>query len=104
MDLTFGMYQAWGIAYFKGELDEIRIWNSVRSQSQIQDYMCRTLENPLNETNLIGYWRLDEGSGQVAHDLSGHNHTVGWGLPIHRTMTTLPGWQPPGRTEIVAHQ
>ena len=35
--------------------------------------MYQPLDNPTNK-EMIGYWRLDEGSGQVAYDLSGHNH------------------------------
>ena len=74
VDLTFGTFEAWGIAYFKGELDEIRIWNDVRTPEQIRAFMCCHLDNPILETNLIGYWRLDEGTGQMAYDSSGHNH------------------------------
>ena len=68
------MFEAWGIAYFKGELDEIRIWNNVRTPEQIRAFMCRQLDNPTSETNLVGYWRFDEGYGQIAHDYSRYNH------------------------------
>ncbi len=57
---------------FDGTIDEVRIWNIARSQAQIQS----TINCPLvgNETGLVGYWRFDEGSGQIAYDASGHGN------------------------------
>ena len=40
-----------------GELDDARLWNAVRNQSQIQLYNDRVLTGV--ETNLSGYWKLD---------------------------------------------
>ncbi len=55
--------------YFDGRLDEIRIWNVARTQSQIMSTMNTVITAPT--AGLIGYWRLDEGTGQTIHDLSG---------------------------------
>ena len=55
--------------YFDGRLDEIRIWNVARTQSQIMATMNTVISAPT--AGLIGYWRLDEGTGQTIHDLSG---------------------------------
>jgi len=55
--------------YFDGRLDEIRIWNVARTQSQIMSTMSTVISAPA--AGLIGYWRLDEGTGQTIHDLSG---------------------------------
>jgi hypothetical protein len=57
-----------------GLIDEVRIWNIVRTQSEIQATMNYTLSG--NEPGLVGYWHLDEGSGQVAFD-STNNHQDG---------------------------
>jgi hypothetical protein len=56
--------------YWHGAIDELRIWNSPLSESQIQDVMNGT-QAPL-ESGLVGYWAFDEGSGSIAHDLSGY--------------------------------
>jgi len=51
-----------------GDLDELRIWNVVRSQSEIQANMSASLNG--NEPGLIGYWNFNEGSGQTVADKS----------------------------------
>src|SRR4051794_27084561 len=53
-----------------GSIDEIRIWKVVRSKSQIARSLTKRLLG--TETGLVGYWRFDAGSGQVAADASGH--------------------------------
>jgi hypothetical protein len=47
--------------YFSGTIDEVRIWNVARTQSQIQSTMNTTLVG--NESGLVAYYRLNE-SGQ----------------------------------------
>lgn len=43
--------------YTIGQIDEIRIWNEARSQTQIRDNMCKRLTG--SETNLYSYYNLD---------------------------------------------
>ncbi|MEI7732036.1 MAG: LamG-like jellyroll fold domain-containing protein, partial [Verrucomicrobiota bacterium] len=67
--------------YLNGRLDEVRIWNSGRTPTELRDTMHRQLAG--NETNLIAYYPCNEGSGSVVHDLvNGANFTslanVGW--------------------------
>jgi hypothetical protein len=54
--------------HFHGFVDEVRVWNLARTAGEIQADMHRRLAG--NETGLIGYWRCDEGEGQVLHDAS----------------------------------
>ncbi len=65
-------------AYFSGELDELRFWNTQRTQTQIRDYMCQRV--PVNSSGLIGYYRFDNGAGTTLSDLqtngSAHNGTA----------------------------
>src|SRR5439155_9687225 len=70
LDITLSGYLN-GSLY--GVLDEFRIWNVVRSQAQIQANMTRPLSLP--QTNLVAYWRLDEGTGGSVYDFSGHGST-----------------------------
>jgi hypothetical protein len=58
--------------YFNGILDEVRIWNYVLDVNQINENMNKVLTG--NEAGLIGYWRFDEGQGQIAYDLSGNEN------------------------------
>jgi len=57
---------------FKGLISEVRLWNIARDQSSIQSTMNTYLNG--NEPGLIGYWRLSEGSGQIAADSSGNGN------------------------------
>ena len=70
--LTFGRYAQTGINYFSGLGNEISVWNTVLTQSEIQDYMnCPPTGN---EAGLIGYWSMDEGTGTTLTDLSGNGN------------------------------
>jgi len=60
--------------YFNGSIDEVRIWNVARSQSDIQSNMNRQLNG--TEPGLVGYWKLDENSGTTIYD-STPNHSNG---------------------------
>lgn len=68
--VAFGREGNYSGGTFNGNIDEIRIWNVVRSGSQIARSLTRRLQG--SETGLVGCWRFDEGSGQVAGDATGH--------------------------------
>lgn len=44
---------------FQGYLNEIRIWNVARTQSQIRTYMNASLPNPATQTGLLGYYTFN---------------------------------------------
>ncbi|MDB4126930.1 hypothetical protein N9580_02870 [Flavobacteriales bacterium] len=78
----------WGVTgfYMNGALDEIRLWNATLSASTISNWMCNeiTTLHP-NYTNLVGYWRLNEGVGTTTADLSFNGN--------NGTFTGLVQWQ-----------
>ena len=47
--------------YFNGTVDEVRIWNVVRTQPEIAGALHKTLAG--SEPGLVAYYRLDESSG-----------------------------------------
>jgi len=49
------------MAGFIGKMDEVRIWNDVRTEQEIRDNMHRVV-TAVSETNLVGYWNLNESS------------------------------------------
>ena len=63
--------------YLNGIVDEVQIWNVARTQEEIQDNMHKPLLG--DETGLVGYWRFDEGEGQITYDSSrnGNNGQLG---------------------------
>jgi len=61
--------------YFGGILDEIRIWNSVRTQTEIREAM--NIEVPVGSTGLAGYFRMSDGSGtSLTDDKNTPNNTL----------------------------
>ncbi|ETR67112.1 MAG: hypothetical protein OMM_11941, partial [Candidatus Magnetoglobus multicellularis str. Araruama] len=61
-----------GYFHFKGQMDEVRIWNIERTQAQIRDNMCKKLDG--NETGLVAYYRMDHSTGLSVTDLSGYGN------------------------------
>jgi len=61
---------------FMGVIDEFRIWNTARTESEIQSTMNQSLTG--NEPGLIGYWKFDEGQGTITADATsnGNNGTI----------------------------
>jgi hypothetical protein len=74
---------------FAGAIDEVRLWRIARSQLDVQANMFAKLTG--QEAGLVGYWRLDEGAGTMAYDLTTNaNHGVlGGGLAARQ-----PQWAP----------
>jgi hypothetical protein len=54
--------------YFKGSMDEVRIWSVVRTQSELIATMHQRLMG--NEPGLVAYWRFDEAGGGAFLDSS----------------------------------
>jgi hypothetical protein len=59
------------VTNFYGLIDEVRIWSSVLTEKQINTTYGRTLAG--NESDLVGYWRFDEGFGDKIYDASYRN-------------------------------
>lgn len=66
--LIIGHYPPLNDGFFPGDIDEVRIWNRALMQTELQRDLRASLKG--DEPNLIGYYRLDEGTGSVAHDSS----------------------------------
>jgi hypothetical protein len=70
--LAIGRSMNYNGQYFKGNIDDVQIWNIALTQQQIQELMHTTLLG--SESELVAYWNFDEGSGQVIHDLSSNQN------------------------------
>jgi hypothetical protein len=61
--------------YFRGYIQDVRIWNVVRTQSEITQNLGRIIS--LTTTGLVANYRLNEGSGTTAIDRkNGYNGTL----------------------------
>ena len=56
-----------------GEICEVRIWNTARTQEEIYKNMYN-IEDPENAPGLCAYWKFNEGEGDIAKDFSGHGN------------------------------
>ncbi len=74
--LFFGMDINQSYAY-NGSIAEVRVWNTLINNQNIQSWHCSHLDiNHPDYNNLIGYWKLNEGTGTIAMDYWG-----GFGIP-----------------------
>ena len=55
-------------ASFVGQIDEVRVWNIVRSEADIRSDMTTKLNG--DEPGLVGYWKFDEDKDGVVADVS----------------------------------
>ena len=59
--------------WFDGEMAHVRIWNVARTDDQIAYYYNRLVDS--SASGLVGYWKLDEGSGTSVADSSSSSNT-----------------------------
>lgn len=57
--------------FWRGKIDELRIWNVALTEPQIQSRMCQKI--PGNSPGLVACYRLDEASGIAVQDISLNN-------------------------------
>lgn len=65
---------------FNGIIKEVRIWNDARSNSELVDFADGQLNG--DEDELVAYWSIDEGQGNVIRDrsLNGNDGVLGSSL------------------------
>ena len=77
---------------YSGSIAEVRVWNTIIEGNSINTWHCNPIDNTHpNFANLIGYWRLNEGTGTTqAIDHAGTHHG------------TIQGavWNDPGMTIV----
>lgn len=56
---------------FNGSIDDVRIWNTVRTDLEISSNMNTCLTG--SETNLYAFYNFDEGSGTTVNDLTSNS-------------------------------
>ena len=73
--------------FFKGEMDEVAIWNRSLTETEIKELMHLT-KDPSQDPDLLGYYQFNEASGD-AIDKSGGTHGA-IGGNIERITSTAP--------------
>ncbi|MBN2778681.1 MAG: LamG domain-containing protein, partial [Bacteroidales bacterium] len=72
-----------GSNYFSGKIDEVRVWNTARTEAQIKTNMYKELVG--NEAGLMAYYKMNDGSGTSLTDNSTNSNTG--------TLTNGPEWK-----------
>jgi hypothetical protein len=70
--------------YFNGKIDEVRIWNDLRTADEIKASYNRSLSDPYDESSLELYLRMNNGPGSIAFD---HSSSM-----KHGTLVNDPTW------------
>jgi hypothetical protein len=76
-------------AYFTGQLDEVRLWSTVRTAANLNAY--KNYQVPSTATGLAAYYRLDEGTGTSASST---------GAGTAGTLVNTPTWVVPSSAPI----
>lgn len=70
--MNIGDNPTWPGRYFAGTIDEVRIWNVARTEEEIQENLDHELTG--DESGLVAYWKMNEGSGSKIFDSSANDH------------------------------
>ena len=90
---------------FDGSMDELRMWNVVKSQAELLASMNATI--PSNSSGLVAYYKFDEGTGSSITDATSNSNNGSMvGTPIWQVPSTSPLngsnssylWSPGGAT------
>ncbi len=76
-----------GSRFFKGEIEEVSVWNKSLTQNEIRDLMHLTL-SPQGQPNLVSYYQFNEASG-IAQDKVSTRHAALAGNAV-RVVSTGP--------------
>ncbi|MDM8536732.1 FG-GAP-like repeat-containing protein [Desulfobacterales bacterium HSG17] len=71
--------------FYNGQIDEVRVWNKVLTQTEILSSRCNTLAG--NETGLAAYWRFDHDTGTTLMD---HTANANHGTLMNSSANTPP--------------
>ncbi len=74
LDLHIGSSAGFGGRFFNGVIDEVRIWNTARTQTELVNNSTMDLTG--SEPNLVFYLPLNEGTGTSAGDISPNGSTA----------------------------
>ena len=69
-DVDIGRVEGVDTEFFFGKIDEVRLWNDVRTAAEILTYYNKSYPNPYDDNTLKLYYKLNNGSGSIVYDYS----------------------------------
>ncbi|MFZ4401978.1 MAG: LamG-like jellyroll fold domain-containing protein, partial [Bacteroidales bacterium] len=86
---------------FRGYIEEVRLWNTAMTYSQIRENMHLPLTG--SETGLVSYWQFDEGQPPTVYDKKGVNNGTWYASVINQYKTsTIPFGSGYSNTQVVS--
>lgn len=61
-------------SFFNGQIDELRIWNTVRTKTEIRENMNLSLKG--SEKGLVAYYQFDENNGNAIDPINAYDGTL----------------------------
>lgn len=61
---------------FIADIDEVRIWNDVRTDLEISTNWNKEISSPTSDSSLVAYYKFNEGSGSTTTDASTSGRTA----------------------------
>ncbi|MFY0607562.1 MAG: T9SS type A sorting domain-containing protein [Cyclobacteriaceae bacterium] len=75
-NMTIGKQALGTEFYFNGQIDEVRIWNVARSESELQSDYFTSLKG--DEQGLLAYYTMNHQAGTVVSDQSVNDYKADW--------------------------
>ena len=95
-DVDIGRVEGVDTEFFFGKIDEVRLWNDVRTAAEILTYYNKSYPNPYDDNTLKLYYKLNNGSGSIVYDYSSSishgtitnaiwtSQSSSWSIPLGR--------------------
>jgi hypothetical protein len=91
--IRIGDNPTWTGRNFQGIVDEIRIWNIARTESEIQENLATELTG--SETGLVAYWKMNDGPGSTTASDETANGNDGILINMDENTDWVAGFEPP---------
>ena len=69
-DMDIGRVEGESPEYFDGKIDEVRLWNDIRTASEILTNYTKSLPNAFTDANLKLYYKMNSSPSSVVYDYS----------------------------------
>lgn len=92
--LILGDNPTWTGRNFEGTVDDVRIWDLARTQTEIADNFITELIG--NEAGLVAYWKMNEGTGSTTITDATVNGNTGTLLNMDENTDWVDGFEIPG--------
>ncbi|MGL1904100.1 MAG: DUF2341 domain-containing protein, partial [Fibrobacterales bacterium] len=69
---SIGWSEAFAGSHYDGYMDEIRLWNDVRTELEVQADMFNSYANLANSSNLVAHWEMNQVKGTLLEEATGN--------------------------------